>query len=168
MKKIIKNNIFGFILGVLLTGVAGVFAYSYIADQISYTTSKNENVKSVGQALNDLYDKTDKEILNELTLKMRTTGFNRQSPANTNYMIFNTKLRDYYKFFMITNVSCNNYVNLNNGGYNTYGDNHGTYEILQSNVKYSFSVYSNIWTNVFSTTEGKEAYCDVHIKFYNE
>lgn len=53
--KAFKKPLLTFILGILVTCITGVFAYSYVADQISYTTDKNENIKNVEQALNDLY-----------------------------------------------------------------------------------------------------------------
>lgn len=68
MKKFIKNNIFGFILGILLTGTTGVLAYNYVASQINYTTSKNPNIKNVEEALNDLKDKQD-DIVKPIAIK---------------------------------------------------------------------------------------------------
>ena len=44
--KAFKKPLLTFILGILVTSMAGVFAYSYVADQISYTTDKNENIKN--------------------------------------------------------------------------------------------------------------------------
>ena len=58
MKKIFKNPIFTFIIGIVLTSsVVGVLAYSYAASDIYYTTNKNANVENVEQAINDLYSK---------------------------------------------------------------------------------------------------------------
>ena len=56
MKKIIKNPIFTFILGIILAGSIGVYASTqYMASQVTY----NKNGKAtVEAALNDLYDKS--------------------------------------------------------------------------------------------------------------
>ncbi len=53
MKRVIKNNIWGFIIGILVCGVVGVSAYTLLAKDIGY---KDTNVES---ALNDLYDKAN-------------------------------------------------------------------------------------------------------------
>ena len=55
MKKKIKNNLFGFILGIILCSgiVYGVNLYN--ATDISYNNNKT-NVENVNEALNDLYD----------------------------------------------------------------------------------------------------------------
>ena len=55
MKKFIKNNIFGFILGIILcSGI--VYAASYYAKDISYEpTDASWEVNNVSEALNDLH-----------------------------------------------------------------------------------------------------------------
>ena len=56
MKKIIKNPIFTFILGILISGVT-VYAVSYNANQIDFNPDNNNwNVNKVDQALNYLYE----------------------------------------------------------------------------------------------------------------
>ena len=156
-----KKVILGFIIGIVVCGVVGVSAITLLAKDIAY---KDTNVES---ALNDLYNKADKEILHNLALKMRTQALSSQYPSTTNYMIFLTKLRQFYSYFKITDVSCNNYVNQNNNGIITYGDRSGNYDVLSPNVEYSFEVYSNILTDVISSSNGNAAYCDVTINFYN-
>ncbi len=65
MKKIIKNPIFMFILGIILSGVT-VYAVSYNANQIDFKPSNTDwNVSKVDKALDYLYDKAnDKIVLN--------------------------------------------------------------------------------------------------------
>lgn len=53
MKKIIKNNFLGFVLGILLCGGI-VYAVSYKASDIIYS-SKNPEITNVNAALDDLY-----------------------------------------------------------------------------------------------------------------
>ena len=50
MKKIIKNNVLGFILGAIIFSGITVYATSYLAKDVTY---KDTNVET---ALNDLYD----------------------------------------------------------------------------------------------------------------
>jgi len=118
--------------------------------------------------MNDLYTTANNGILKELNLKTRVQGYSSKYVTNVNHMLFSTSIPKFYDYFMITNVSCNEYVNQSNGGYYTYGDNNGNYEVLTENVEYSLDEYINVWTNVLSTTDGKEAYCEVSIKYYNK
>ena len=56
--KFLKNNfklIIGLILGAILAG--GIVYASTAANQVTYKTNKNDNVKNVSEALNDLYSK---------------------------------------------------------------------------------------------------------------
>ena len=52
-----KGIIILLIIGVIVASSITVFAYSYFANQVSYTTDKNSNVTNVSEALNDLYSK---------------------------------------------------------------------------------------------------------------
>ena len=81
-------------------------------------------------------------------------------------MLHETKIKDYYNYFKITNVSCNEYAT----GYKTRGPrvSDNQYVDLDTNVEYSFSEYSNFWTLVKTTTNGENGYCDVTVKFYNK
>ena len=115
-----------------------------------------------------MYDKANKEILNKFSLAMRTYSTSSTDSSSTNYMLFNTSIPNNYSYFKITSVSCNNYVNTNNGGYVTYGDNKGNYVVLSTNTEYSLKDYTNMWTVVKSTTNGQTAYCDVKVTFYNK
>ena len=55
MRRFIKNNIVGFILGAILFGSIGVVAYTLNATQVSYTPSdKTWKVKTVEEAINDM------------------------------------------------------------------------------------------------------------------
>ena len=64
MKKIIKNPIFTFIIGLVLAGsVVGVVAYNYNAKDIKYNPSDDSwNVNNVEDAINDLKKKDVLEI----------------------------------------------------------------------------------------------------------
>ena len=62
IKKIIfllKNNIFGFVLGaILFSGIGYVVAAGISSSSISYTNSKNSSVDNIEEALDDLYIKS--------------------------------------------------------------------------------------------------------------
>ena len=55
MKKIIKNNLLGFIVGAIIFTGVGVYAASYVAKDITY--NKNGQA-TVADALDDLYNKS--------------------------------------------------------------------------------------------------------------
>ena len=57
IKNIIKKNIFGFILGIILFGSIGVVLATNIASStVDYTTTNNQNVATVEDVLDDLYE----------------------------------------------------------------------------------------------------------------
>ena len=56
---------------VLMIGVilgSGIVYAAVSASQVSYTTESNDNIKNVGEALNDLYGNIDKNKVNNVTL----------------------------------------------------------------------------------------------------
>lgn len=64
--KFFNNNlkfIIGFIVGVILAG--GIVYAAVSANQIIYTTDKNANIKTVADALNDLYNRNLIDLNNE-------------------------------------------------------------------------------------------------------
>ena len=68
IKKIIKDNILGFIIGaILFSGVGVVLATTTVGD-VWFETTKNSSVKNVEDALDDLYARADTYI-NPETLK---------------------------------------------------------------------------------------------------
>ena len=64
VKKNIKL-IVGIIIGaVLISGISVYATTTYLASQVNYTTNKNAEIKSVEQALNDLYTKISNDTDN--------------------------------------------------------------------------------------------------------
>ena len=64
MKKMLKNSLFTFILGVILSGgLATVFAYNFFANQIEFrpvwSASDGSEITNVAEALNELNDKVN-------------------------------------------------------------------------------------------------------------
>ena len=55
MKNKIKSNLLGIIIGGILFGGIGVLAATIESSTVAYTTSSNNNVSTVEDALNDLY-----------------------------------------------------------------------------------------------------------------
>lgn len=160
--KFIKSKLFLVLITAIIVGSVGVYAGTKInANDISY-----DSTHTVKDKIDDLYTKTNKEILSELTLKMRTQATSTSYGSTTNYMLHYTKMSQFYTHFKITDVSCNNYA----AEYATKGlrITDSAYIELSKNVEYDFNTYNNIWTNLKSTTNGQTAYCDVSITFYNK
>lgn len=87
MKKVIKNNIFGFILGGIIFGSI-VYASSYLANDISYQPEDLDwKVNTVNEALNDLR----KESLNKsVSFTYSGGGYMRKDQrASSSAVIFN-------------------------------------------------------------------------------
>lgn len=171
MKRIIKNNIFGFILGLLVAGTVGVFAYSYVADQISYTTDKNENIKSVGQALSDLYEKSNKHILNELNVSILATSTNTGG-GDSNFAFLNSIIEN-YKYFKVTKIvketSYTNFCKIYGwSAKQTAGFElsiNTEYEVNSSSDNYK---YMSLFTTTTSNSSGNQARCNAYVTFYNK
>lgn len=69
MKKLLKNKIFTFFLGCILTGGISVFATVVNASDIKYTPKESSwKVTNAEAAINDLYDYSRKDTLDKLPL----------------------------------------------------------------------------------------------------
>lgn len=79
MKKFIKNNIIGFILGLIVAGsIAGVVAYNYNAKDVGFNPSDSKwKVTNVKDALNDLKEQKGGDII--WTNPNPTTSFSAQT-----------------------------------------------------------------------------------------
>lgn len=90
MKKLMKNPIFMFILGVTLTiGITSVLAYAFSADNIGFTpldpfwkTLEGNDVNDVKTAIDDLHEKITNVEFVDLTLKT--------TPSNSCYNLQRT------------------------------------------------------------------------------
>ena len=99
MKKIIKNNLFGFILGVIIFGSIGVAASQLFANDIGYTPkdstwkkSNGEDITNVKDAIDELYTKAnDKDNYDDKTYTQEGLSIfsNRVSILNGGYYIDN-------------------------------------------------------------------------------
>lgn len=75
MKKLLKKEvIIAFIVGIILA--SGIVYAATSANQVTYITSKNENVQNVEQALNDLYKlNSNKNLSVEIINNSYTNGY---------------------------------------------------------------------------------------------
>ena len=68
MKKFIKNNIIGFVLGIIVATTVGVSAYAILASDIGFTPSNPDwKVNNLEAALNDLYANTNIGLTQKIT-----------------------------------------------------------------------------------------------------
>lgn len=149
--KFFKNNlkvIIGFVIGVILTG--GIVYAVTSASEVIYTTSKNTEIKTVADALNDLY-----KYKNSSTAQYIGT-YTSESAANANnatLTIPSVEKGNYLLLCFRTFVSSpNNYYAViwgesgitsgkNSDKYDIYSLNGGTYEKIGENA-YNLNVDS--------------------------
>lgn len=173
MKKIIKNNLLGFIIGgIVFSSMGVVLAYAVLAKDVSYTPkdsswkkSNGEDITNVKDAIDELYNKAS--IFSKFIIKIRTESFSKDDNGVTNFNLDapGTTIKDNYKYFKITDVETNE----NLKKYELWG-----YDVLNSvainldlNKEYELSKISNIWVPVWSKTNGQMAYAISSVEFYN-
>ena len=105
MKRMIKNPIFAFILGAIIFGGIGtVVAATILAKDVSYTpkdtTWKVDNVKD---AIDDLYTKANKEILNKFTISIDSDSYSSTRIGRYD-LNFSGSITDNYKYFKVLSV----------------------------------------------------------------
>ena len=128
--RYLKNNlklIISFILGIILASGITVYATSYLAKDITYTR-ENTNVKSVEDALNDLY-RNKKETTN-----IDSFYFLVWSGVNNGFYYSN--YQD-YKYFRITETESGTSNSLSLTKYNW--SNNGISTSLSLNTKYEIT-----------------------------
>ena len=73
--KIIKRNVFGFIVGAVIFGSLGVYAVTVIsASNVGYSDNNDLGAVNVQDAIDKLYEKTDNQYFDFATAKANTTG----------------------------------------------------------------------------------------------
>lgn len=102
MKKIIKNNIFGFILGIIFASSAGVIAYSISANNVSYNPNNTDfTATNVQEALDELYSNNNKLEISNITTKVLYNNAQYDSNSrNFKYTITQNDI-DSYDYFII-------------------------------------------------------------------
>ena len=123
MKKIIKNPIFTFIIGLVLAGsVVGVVAYNYNAKDIGYTPSDSSwEVNNVEEALKDLKANHSASNISLIYSKTHTMNGSSTYTFNKNIKLGmvlisssnNTTDSSYY-VAEITSLTSGQYVNIDN------------------------------------------------------
>ena len=140
MKRIIKNNIFGFILGGIIFGFIGVGAaeYIYSSEKISYGDSDVKN------ALDELYDYSN----SHKTQKLGTISGNES--LNVSSILDNYQSLDSSKFiYIVSKVT-------SVGGYNTAGspENHN---FAAKTFVFDLSLNYDNTTGIITITNGYTA-----------
>lgn len=89
MKKFIKNNIIGFILGAVIFSSITVAAYSVLANDIGYTPKDNtwkkangEDITNVKDAIDELYGKANNSVLNIKISEFHSSRVSASSSAS--------------------------------------------------------------------------------------
>lgn len=107
MKKFVKNNIIGFILGAVIFSTITAFAYDFLSNNVGYTPVDNtwkkidgSAIDNVKDAIDDLYHKANGINLDNLVSEEIYT--NHVSGATYTYTITNV---DEYKYFFLINIT---------------------------------------------------------------
>ena len=173
MKKIFqKSNILSFIVGALLFGCIGtVAAYNLLAKDVKYTPSDSTwEVDNVKDAIDELYIKSNKEILNRFTTTLRAaTSHTVNAEALLN---FDGGIKSNYKYFKITGITPNaNASYCKCLAWSTKQSEsielslNSEYEVRSNTDNYSFS---GIMAYAGSKSNSSFATCLVGITFYNK
>ena len=160
MKKIIKSRIFSFILGAVIFGSIGVFAYAYSANQITYTPKDSTWKKSNGEDITNIKDAVD-ELHNNLNKIIFTIASQSPNSGNTSLSMIEMKNFARYKYFK--------YVFLGNEGSNceNYFLDNETKVTATSNHTYSLSEIKNYRFYVKTSTTNPNGWCTVSVMFSN-
>lgn len=180
MKKLFKrSNIFSFLLGALIfTGITSVAAYSIFANDIGYTPkdttwkkSNGEDITNVEDAINELYTKSNKEILNKFTISIDSDSYSTTRIGRFD-LNFAGSITDNYKYFKVLSVnklgnttkSCEikTWSNEKRAAYNI--ELNKQYEMKSSTDGYN---YGTIILEALSTSDGSRGWCNSIIEFYN-
>ena len=89
--KLLKNNIKLFIGIVIGAVISGISVYALSSNSVAFTpTDTNWNVSTVDEAINDLYEVRNQDLIDRLDLSMNVAHAERNiSTANTNSVINN-------------------------------------------------------------------------------
>ena len=169
MKNIFKkSNVLSFIIGGFIFGIIGIVSATilYQANEIGYTPNDESEINNVQDALDDLYNRTNR--FSNLVLKIRTESYSKNDNGTSNYNLDNSsvKIRDNYSYFKITNVETNN--NLREYQIWGYNVNTSSNVRLSLNTEYSTSNIANIWVVAWSTADGQMGYVIPTTEFYNK
>lgn len=102
--KFFKRNvrtIIGFLVGVILASSITVYAYSYLASEVSYSKPGTNATISVSDALNDLYDKINIKQENnkqQLSYVGVYSGTNSENTKTTSVAVQNLTVGKSYLF----------------------------------------------------------------------
>ena len=155
---------------ILASGISVYATTTYLASQINYTTEKNAEIENVEDALDELYTKTNKEILNQYTISLRA-GTSSTIDAESLFN-FSGSTRSNYKYFKITSLTTN--ANASYGkcfAWSTKQNKsielslNSEYEVFSNTDDYCFS---GVMVNTISKSNGSWATCLAEITFYNK
>lgn len=159
MKKFIKNNIVGFILGAVIFSCISVAAYSIFANDIGYTPkdstwkkSNGEDITNVKDAIDELYNRANRSIQFKNLVYDRYSGNKNNASLSKNvgkgkYLVYVEYDLGYISSSSVSNYADSNRLNVNCSSSNC--DINKVYEKInnQSSTNPVFSSwYSTIYT----------------------
>ena len=174
MNKIQKSNVFAFILGAIIFcgvgvgAVATLFSYDiwFSPKDTAWKKANGEEILNVEDALNELYVRTNKDILNKFVLKIRSESWSSTDAGVTNFNLVGTpNIINNYKYFKITGVTTSNVKKYQLEGHSVQANKTIA---LTTNTEYQLSQVDNLWVVVYSNTTGTNGYVISTVELYNK
>lgn len=160
MKKIFKNPIFMFVLGLIIAGTC-VYAYTYDASDVGYKST------NVSDALDDLYETASK--FDSITIGLK--GESNTTTHSDGTLVFNNFIKSNYKYFKVSTLrtygsssDCKLYIYSNARSDMVLGSSNTQYEVFSSTDTYK---YEAVQLRSTSTANNVWASCEAAITFYN-
>lgn len=160
--KIFKSRIFLVIITAIIFMGVGVLAANINADEIEY------NNGTVKDALDTLYDVTNKEILNKFDLYLRAWGYSNTNlfQSDLDNIANDSQIKQNYTYFKITNITKNN--SGNQCIPIAYDISNSAWQNITENIEYELSDYNNIGIKGYSYQNDALASCSMKVTFYNK
>ena len=175
MKKVFRNPLFTFVLGILLVvGVITVSARVYESRQIHYEPADStfkkangESITTVDAAIDELYDRAKSGVLTKITIRQQLAVV---GPSNktTAAFYFDNSITDYYDHFKIINKTGNSSVDQCIFKAKTVSNS--TTETLSEDTVYNTTDYTHMWSELTSkstTASNDYSRCYYYIECFN-
>ncbi len=149
------------ILAIVFIGIGyGVFALT--SGEITYKST------TVEDAIDDLYTKANKEILDKLEFSIRAGGCSTtlQSQADFGNIRADSDIKKNYKYFKVSDITKSNE---NNRCYPiAYSYAQSSWLDIQTDTEYTITDYNNIGLKMYSYQNSTWSTCSMKITFYNK
>lgn len=175
MRKFIKNNIFGFILGIILCSGIIYGANTYESNSIEYSpTDASWDVNNVGEALNGLYNSISQapslidlgnfRVTNPTQVTSGTSDIQTHTISLSNYGIKSSEFVNYTKDSIIITPIAGSYSGMNRTWTDgAYSDGNFVYNVTYSNGVFTIKLYTYA---TYNNALANPRYCNIPFHAY--